>query len=638
MTVTLGSLFDGSGGFPLAGIMCGIVPVWASEIDPYPIAVTTSRFPDMKHLGDISKINGASIEPVDIITFGSPCQDLSVAGKRAGLKHSINGDEETTRSGLFMEAVRIIKEMRCATNGKYPRFALWENVPGAFSSNKGEDFRIVLEELIKITEEKATVPPAPKGGWPYADAYVGDGWSLAYRTFDAQYWGVPQRRRRIYLVADFAGGCASRILFEREGVRGYFAKGESPWQRVASNVERSVRTDDSKRNAIINAQSASESDISACLCATYETKWNGNAGAYNGEDFVLETRTNVEGLDGYNNSLTGDKAATLGVNCGMSTGRNGVLVTAGFKAGQGAKAGGLGWQEEIVPTLTGVPSGTNQIPTVCTAFAQNQRNEVRDLKGVAGALAAHHGMKQQTYIVEKLVLDDQGGSQIGVRTDGKSPTLRAEMHGNIPCVMDIADFGAQQDIVAFSFDSLGSNSMKSKNPHSGCRQVNVAKTLDTTDPNPCKNQGGIAILHPFVLFEPRSQDGVPRIHGNIVPTLNTAQGGQRQPCVAGSVYCVQGNCIDRADTAGCNGKGWREGASFTLNTIDRPAVAYLASGKDKFGTLMANCGTKQWLGNQEVFSGNYHVIEEHKVSYIVRRLTPTECARLQGFADAWGYP
>lgn len=151
----LGSLFDGSGGFPLAGSLCGIEPVWASEVEPYPIAVTKERFPGMKHLGNICLVNGAEIEPVDIITFGSPCQDLSVAGKRAGLKHEANGDEETTRSGLFMEAVRIIKEMREATDGIYPRFALWENVPGAFSSNKGEDFRIVLEEIIKIVE------PAP---------------------------------------------------------------------------------------------------------------------------------------------------------------------------------------------------------------------------------------------------------------------------------------------------------------------------------------------------------------------------------------------------------------------------------------------------------------------------------------------
>lgn len=151
----MGSLFDGSGGFPLAAEMCGIVPVWASEIEPYPIAVTKSRFPAMEHLGDISKINGAMIKSVDLVTFGSPCQDMSVAGKRAGIKHTENGDEETTRSGLFMEAVRVIKEMREATNGEYPTFAVWENVPGAFSSNKGEDFKIVLEELIKIAEPEA---------------------------------------------------------------------------------------------------------------------------------------------------------------------------------------------------------------------------------------------------------------------------------------------------------------------------------------------------------------------------------------------------------------------------------------------------------------------------------------------------
>ena len=154
----LGSLFDGSGGFPLAATMCGIIPVWASEVEPYPIAVTRSRFPKMRHLGDVSKVNGAEIEPVDIITFGSPCQDLSVAGKRAGIK-------DGTRSGLFLEAIRIIKEMRESTGGMYPAFALWENVPGAFSSNNGEDFRTVLQEFVKIKEPSAVMPPVPAGGW-----------------------------------------------------------------------------------------------------------------------------------------------------------------------------------------------------------------------------------------------------------------------------------------------------------------------------------------------------------------------------------------------------------------------------------------------------------------------------------------
>ena len=243
----LGSLFDGSGGFPLAGSLCGITPVWASEVEPYPIAVTRSRFPDMKHLGDVSKVSGAEIEPVDIITFGSPCQDMSIAGKRAGIKHKGNGDEETTRSGLFMEAVRIIKEMRVATNGEYPTFAVWENVPGAFSSNHGEDFRIVLEELIKIKEPSAVMPAVPRGGWAYADCYIGDGWSLAYRVFDAQYWGVPQRRRRIYLVADFRGKCAGEILFKRQGLRGYFAESRTPREGIAADTERGTDADD--RNA-----------------------------------------------------------------------------------------------------------------------------------------------------------------------------------------------------------------------------------------------------------------------------------------------------------------------------------------------------------------------------------------------------
>ena len=244
MPYTIGSLFDGSGGFPLAGSLCGIEPKWAAEVEPYPIAVTRSRFPKMKHLGSVTDIHGGEIDPVDIITFGSPCQDLSVAGKRAGLKHAANGDDETTRSGLFMEAVRIIREMREATNGLYPSFALWENVPGAFSSNKGEDFRTVLTELINIVEPDAFMPPVPKAGWAYADCYRGDGWSLAYRVFDAQYWGVPQRRRRIHLVLDLRGERAREVLFEREGVRGYFAEGRTPWQGVASHPQGSTVADD----------------------------------------------------------------------------------------------------------------------------------------------------------------------------------------------------------------------------------------------------------------------------------------------------------------------------------------------------------------------------------------------------------
>lgn len=240
----LGSLFDGSGGFGLAGSLCGIEPVWASEVEPYPIAVTRSRFPHMTHLGSVTEINGAEIEPVDVITFGSPCQDMSVAGKRAGLKHENNGDDETTRSGLFMEAVRIIKEMRCTTNGNYPTYALWENVPGAFSSNGGEDFRTVLEELARVSEPEVSIPRSAK--WQNAGEILGDGWSIAWRVFDAQHWGVPQRRRRIYLVADFAGGRAGKVLFEREGLRGHSAESGAAREGTAGDAENCSGTADCK--------------------------------------------------------------------------------------------------------------------------------------------------------------------------------------------------------------------------------------------------------------------------------------------------------------------------------------------------------------------------------------------------------
>ena len=176
--LTLGSLFDGSGGFPLGGLLSGITPVWTSEIEPFPIRVTTKRLPFMKHYGDISTIDGGEVEPVDIITFGSPCTDMSVAGRRAGL--------DGQQSCLFYQAIRIIKEMRCATNGKYPRWICWENVPGAFSSNNGADFKAVLDAVIGIIEQDASVPMPEKNKWPHADCYMGDGWSVAYRTIDAQ--------------------------------------------------------------------------------------------------------------------------------------------------------------------------------------------------------------------------------------------------------------------------------------------------------------------------------------------------------------------------------------------------------------------------------------------------------------------
>ena len=211
----LGSLFDGSGTCPLAATMVGITPVWASEIEPFPKAVTTSRFPGMKHLGDIREINGADIEPVDVITFGSPCQNLSIAGKRAGLAGK--------QSSLFHEAIRVIKEMRRATHDKFPRIAVWENVYGAFNSLQGRDFQTVLESFWQICED-VRIPGFQTDGqgrqqWPKSGLILGEHSSLAWRGLDAQFWGVPQRRKRVFIVCDFRGQCAGQILFEREGLR-----------------------------------------------------------------------------------------------------------------------------------------------------------------------------------------------------------------------------------------------------------------------------------------------------------------------------------------------------------------------------------------------------------------------------------
>lgn len=234
--LTMGSLFDGAGTMPFAAMLCGIKPVWSSEIEKFPCEVTKKRFPGVRQLGNVTKINGAEIEPVDIITFGSPCQDLSIAGQRAGLKGE--------RSGLFMEAVRIIKEMRenaIRTNQPIrPRYAVWENVPGAYSSNGGEDFRVVLEELCNVADDEVSIPRPPQGRWGGVGAIMGDGYSVAWRTLDAQYWGVPQRRRRIWLVADFGGESAPEILFKREGLRRNFKESRAAWERVAETAAGSV--------------------------------------------------------------------------------------------------------------------------------------------------------------------------------------------------------------------------------------------------------------------------------------------------------------------------------------------------------------------------------------------------------------
>lgn len=549
------SLFDGSGGFPLAASLCGIEPVYAAEVEPYPIAVTKNRFPKMKHLGDVSKVKGGEIEPVDIITFGSPCQDMSIAGKRAGLKHADMGDDETTRSGLFLEAIRIIKEMREATNGVYPRYAIWENVPGAFSSNRGEDFRTVLEEFIRIKEKDAVMPAVPQAGWAYADCISGDGWSIAYRVFDAQYWGVPQRRRRIYLVADFRGECAQEILFKRESLRGYFEAGRTQGQETARCAKNSVGT------AIGGVDRYNQSFLPG-LTQTLRTSDGGDCTPTVLAPVAVYCHQG-NGIDRAGKCLTTYSFDSLSSNSMKSKNPH-----------SGCRA------VEIAKTLD-------------TGYPDPSKNQ--------GGIA----------IVEKIILDDQGGQQISVCTDGKSPTLRAEAHGNAPYVInkktlvyDTRDNGAGETVPTITGD------------HNN-------RITDYT-----------ALCCEAVVY-----DGA-----NITSPLNKTNPQAGDPCHTIStdsrnyiVHCLQGNGIDRADTAGCNGKGVCEDKCYTLNTIDRHAVCFPQQAYNKFiqedieATLKASGGTYG--------GGSENLVAEQffsPIRYIVRRLTPTECARLQGFPDWWG--
>jgi DNA (cytosine-5)-methyltransferase 1 len=469
----------------------------------------------MKHLGSVTDIKGNEVEPVDVITFGSPCQDLSVAGKRAGLKHTDNGDDETTRSGLFMEAVRIIREMREATGGKYPRFALWENVPGAFSSNKGEDFRVVCEELIKVVEPTAVMPAVPQRGWNYEDYYCGDGWSLAYRVLDAQHWGVPQRRRRIYLVLDLGGERAGEVLFKREGLRGYFTEGRTPWQEAPGDAE--------------NCTGAADCE---------------------GECVTLEPSSTV--VEQY-----------LFENHSQDSRYKGPL--------------------DVCPMLPA------QLGT---------------------------GGNNQPFVVEQSVF----------------------RKGTRPHSVDEAQKWEEAD---------------------------TANTLNTFDQG--KSRTNELVVETKV-YESHPMDSRIKELDETAPTVSVKwhKGAADTPLVCENhpIYCLQGNGIDRADNAGCNGAGWREGQSYTLNTIDRPAVAYsletfhCVSEEELTTTLKARDYKDPVCVAYGVDCRNYTETPETyptlqaksnggqslnysgavRVQYIVRRLTTIECARLQGFPDRWGYP
>ena len=352
--LTLGSLFDGSGGFPLGGFFAGIKPLWSSEIEPFPVRVTAKRFPRMKHYGDISALDGAEVEPVDIVTFGSPCQDMSLAGRRDGLSGS--------RSSLFYEAIRIIKEMREATDGKYPRWICWENVQGAFSSNKGQDFRAVLEEICRIKDEGVSVPFP--GKWEKAGCIVGEGYSVAWRQLDAQFWGVPQRRKRIYLVADFAGGSAGKILFESEGLSGYSAESFRAWQRTAGAFEEGIGA---AGTICLNDQGGNRIDVTEDVTCTLRAESHhpplvfenhSQDSRYTGPQDVAQTVLATFGMGGNNQPFVVETPKTLKIRSGCEGGGKGALIQDDLSATLGCNND----QTLFVPKAFGICSkGSNSM-------------------------------------------------------------------------------------------------------------------------------------------------------------------------------------------------------------------------------------------------------------------------------------
>jgi len=529
--MTLGSLFDGIGGFPLAAVHCGGVPVWASEIEPFPMKVTKLRFPDMIHVGDITKLDGAKLPPVDVICGGSPCQDLSVAGLRKGLAGE--------RSGLFMDQVRIVKEMRAEDERRgvsddfiRPRYLVWENVPGAFSSANGEDFRAVIEEIVHIKDSTCHVPRPDTGRWESAGAAIlGDQFSLAWRVLDAQYWGVAQRRRRIFLVADFGGLTAPKILFEQERLLRDPAEGQGQGKGVTTAA--------------------------------------GNSSADSGGSRVAEEK-----------------------------------------------------QVDIF------------------AFHINQREETINLNGISGALMATTNMQMQTFVAEGmrkfesaekkeecLCLNDQGGERMDVSVD-ITATLRAGMSGHPPLVMGI--------------------------------QQGSAGTEEIPDPA-LTEEAETGGNNQQILFENHGIDARYTGPHEVAPTMSAryGTGGNNVPLVSDmpESYCIAGNIIDREVQNGGNGLGCQPDISYTLTSADRHAVfsrqrsdeflqnrvtATQSARQHKDATdlvcepyqnTVGTIGYTDHKGiNNQYVSEDKCIVENRK---LIRRLTPLECERLQGFPDHW---
>ena len=606
--LTLGSLFDGIGGFPYAASFYGIRPLWASEIVPECVSVTKKHFPDMEHVGDITKLHGGKLPPVDIITFGSPCQDLSVAsGKRLGLAGE--------RSGLFLEAIRIIREMQEATNGEYPKFALWENVPGALSSSSRRDFKAVLEAFAD-----AEVPMPGSGRWANAGMVRGRGVDLAWCVYDAQYFGTAQRRRRIFLVADFRGTRAGEILFVPKSLSGYFAAGGTPRQGAAAyaqagagtagegdvipaismrircgcegggkgpllQVEKSgtLATGNDQylfapKDAveILNDQGGDSLSVEkGGVSPTLRSQTHGNlpitAYAIQGSMIGRADGNGPQG-DGINENVsftlnTIDRHAVC-----MAAGQDGQppTVAAGFDLQQITSKTNRSTLKPIQPTLCG--AGSPHVVTAPLCMGTGQAN-AGILEEQSPTLTAAH---EQPIVTHPQIAGTLCASGAGLsRPAGQGNELdfcvvsagfkhkAGSQSGSIGFQEETAPtlLAGQQSAVmkAYVIGAYHSGGMLSDNPRSGFYEADTSRTLDLNGGNPCCNQGGVAVVE--------DADGAAAV-----------------------------DCRNLRETDGVS------------------------------GTLLAKAA-----------SGGYSLNYQNPVrtGLCVRRLTPTEAERLQGYPDGW---
>ena len=633
--MTMGSLFEGIGGFPLAAIHNGIIPVWASEIEAFPIQVTKLRFPQMQHTGDITKLNGKTLPLVDVICGGSPCQDLSVAGQRRGLAGE--------RSGLFMEQVRIVKEMRNADENRglpdhlvRPRYLVWENVPGAFSSAQGEDFRAVIEEIVRIKDSACHVPRPDTGRWEPAGATIlGDRFSLAWRVLDAQYWGVAQRRRRIFLVADFGGHTAPQILFEQDRLFGDSSESQSAGQGTAGTASqgtdhtggtcltpwdvqsRRIFSEDTVWPALyggeggghgyiqkkeqenaeqvlcLNDQGGERMDITEGFTATLRAGMSGHPP-------LVAEQTAVSGVVTKGNGdcfLTPDVHTSLTGGGGQAGQGYPCVLTAGFCGNASAEAGGIGYQSERSPTLK---SGT--APSILCLNDQGE-SEMHLSEAVTGTL------QEQEHGYQPLVLaSGQGGAEIGT--------------GICPTITEAAGTSGNNQPILFENHGIDS---RYTGPHA------VAPTMSAR-----YGTGGNNV--PLISDDPQS-------------------------------YCIAGNIIDREVQNGGNGLGCQPDISYTLTGMDRHAVFSRQRsdelvenevvstqsarqhkdatdlvcqpdifGQSQYGAYAEGCTTLRASGGDHG-GGSENLVamsgENPAERRLIRRLTPLECERLQGFPDGW---